>query len=78
MKATQLRSQHDKEMFDRLLEDPFIKKVNEQIAKREGKGNLGIRRHLLSTSVRLTQTMAAPLHKIAAECADKLGLTIPL
>ncbi len=78
MNATRLRSQHDKEMFDQLLEDPVIKKVNKRIAKREGEGNLGIRRHLLSTSVRLTSTMAAPLHKIAAECADKLGLTIPL
>ncbi len=78
MNATQLRSQHDKEMFEQLLEDPLVKKVNKKIAKREGKGNLGIRRHLLSTSVRLTQTMAAPLHNIAAECADKLGLTIPL
>ncbi len=78
MKATQLRSQHDKEMFDQLLEDPVIKKVNEQIAKREEKGNLGIRRHLLSTSVRLTRMMAAPLHTIAADCAEKLGLTIPL
>ncbi|MCZ6619379.1 MAG: M48 family metallopeptidase [Gammaproteobacteria bacterium] len=78
MNATRLRSQHDKEMFDQLLEDPTVKKVNEQIAKREGKGNLGIRRHLLSTSVRLTRTMAAPLHKIAATCAEQLGLTIPL
>ena len=78
MNATRLRSQHDKEMFDQLLEHPVIKKVNEQIARHEGKGNLGIRRHLLSTSVRLTTTMARPLHTIADTCAAKLGLTIPL
>ncbi|MDP6472600.1 MAG: M48 family metallopeptidase [Pseudomonadales bacterium] len=65
-------------MFEALLKESEVRRVNEQIAKREEKGNLGVRRHLLSTSVRLSQTMAKDLHKTAAECAEKLNLEIPL
>ena len=77
MKADRLRSQHDREMFEQLVVDPDIKKVNEKIAKREEKGQMGVRRHLLSTAVRLSKTMAADLHQTANECAETLGLDIP-
>ena len=78
MDAERLRSEHDREMYNKLLEDRDVIKVNEQIARREAKGNLGIRRHLLSTSVRLSRVMADSIHKIAGACTEKLGLTIPL
>lgn len=78
MTADQLRCQQDREMFEALLDDPDVKRVNEQIAKREDKGNLGVRRHLLSTSVRLSKTMARTLHKTADECGELLGVDIPL
>jgi hypothetical protein len=73
-----LRSQHDLELFNTLLKDSDVKRVNEQIAKQTEKGNLGVRRHLLSTSVRLSPTMAKTLHTTADECREKLALDIPL
>ena len=78
MKPQKLRSQHDAELFQQLLKDSDVKRLNEHIAKRKEKGNLGIRRHLLSTSVRLSPTMAKALHNTADECREKLALEIPL
>ena len=73
-----LRSQHDRELFNQLLGDRDVIRVNEQIARQEEKGNLGVRRHLLSTSVRLSTKMARSLHKTADECREKLAMDIPL
>ena len=78
MDLTSLRSQHDLELFGQLLEDPDVKRVNEHITKQVEDGNMGVRRRLLSTSVRLSPTMAKALHKTAAECAEQLALDIPL
>ena len=78
MDALRLRSQHDLELFEQLLKNPDVVRDNEQIAKQEEKGNLGVRRHLLSTSVRLSQTMAQDLHATASACSERLGLDIPL
>jgi hypothetical protein len=78
MDPQKLRSQHDLELFQQLLVDRDVKRVNDQIAKQVEKGNLGIRRRLLSTSVRLSPTMAQALHATADECREKLALDIPL
>ncbi len=78
MKAEQLRSRQDLDLYESLLKHPDVKRVNEQIAKQEDKGNLGVRRHLLSTSVRLSRGMAADLHRTADECSERLGVDIPL
>ena len=78
MDPQNLRSQHDLELFQQLLLDRDVKKVNDQIAKQVEKGNLGIRRRLLSTSVRLSPSMAKALHVTADECREKLALDIPL
>ncbi len=78
MDPQRLRNQHDTELFAQLLEDPDVKRVNEFIAKQEEKGNLGVRRRLLSTSVRLSTTMAADLHRTADACREKLSVDIPL
>ena len=78
MDALELRSQHDLELFEQLLKDPDVVRVNDQIAKQEEKGNLGVRRRLLSTSVRLSTTMARDLHATADACSERLGLEIPL
>jgi len=67
-------------MFDRLLEDLTVKRVNEQIeraAKKDG-GRTGLRRRLLSTSVRLSEAMAPDLRRIANECSERLELGIDL
>lgn len=76
--SDQLRSQHDRNLFDLLLEDADVKRVNASLAQQREKGNLGVRRHLLSTSVRLSQYMAKDLHATASECQEKLQLDIPL
>lgn len=78
MDPQRLRNQHDKELFDQLLTDQDVRRVNEQIARHEEKGNLGVRRRLLSTSVRLSPTMAAQLHKTAEACREQLSMDIPL
>ena len=73
-----LRSQHDLELSQQLLQDSDVKRVNEQIARQVEKGNMGVRRHLLSTSVRLSPNMAKSLHATADECREKLAMEIPL
>lgn len=78
MDALGLRSQHDHELYEQLLKDPDVIRVNEQIAKQTEKGNLGVRRRLLSTSVRLSPTMARDLHATADACREKLAVDIPL
>ena len=78
MDAQNFRSQHDRDLFEALLKDTTVQSVNKQIARHAEKGNLGVRRRLLSTSVRLSKTMAAGLHTTADECREKLSLDIPL
>jgi len=78
MQAEALRSGQDRELHRQLLEDPDVKRVNEEIARHEAKGNLGIRRQLLNTAVRLSIRMAPQLHQTADACRERLGLTIPL
>jgi len=78
MDPHKLRSQHDVELFEQLLKHADVKRVNEMIAKEVEKGNLGVRRRLLTTSVRLSPTMAKSLHATADQCREKLALDIPL
>ena len=78
MDALGLRSQHDLELHEQLLKDQDVIRVNQQIEKQTEKGNLGVRRRLLSTSVRLSETMAPELHATAKACSEKLDLSIPL
>ena len=78
MRADEIRSQNDLQMFNRLLEHPDVKRVNELIEKRAEEGPMGVRRHLLSTSVRLSRRMGKTIHKLSDECIEKLGVDIPL
>ena len=78
MDAQSLRSQHDLALFKQLLKDPDVERVNKQIATQAEQGNLGIRRQLLATSVRLSQTMAKDLHATADACRERRGLPLPL
>ncbi len=74
----QLRYRNDKSLFDSLLEDRDVKRVNELIQKREEEGPQGVRRQLLSTSVRLSSGMAPGIHAMAKDCAERLEMDIPL
>ncbi|MEE9333104.1 MAG: M48 family metallopeptidase [Granulosicoccaceae bacterium] len=78
MHADNLRYRNDKEQSDALLTERDVIKVNEAIEKREADGPTGLRRQLLSTSVRLSRKMAADIHKLSDECVERLSMDIPL
>ncbi|MFT5113595.1 MAG: tellurite resistance protein [Parasphingorhabdus sp.] len=78
MFADQIRCTNDKKLHESLMQAPEVIQVNTAIEKMEAKGPSGTRRRLLSTSVRLSQTMAPDLHKMKDDCMDRLGLEIPL
>ena len=78
--AAALRCESDLSLYNKLLEDITVKRVNEQLARMEESSSerSSIRRHLLATSVRMSETMAPDLHAIARECSDRLDLGIDL
>ena len=78
MNANTIRCDNDLKLYNKLLQEPQVRRIKEQIDRQEEKGPMGIRRHLLSTSVRLSSTMASGLHRMVDQCAEKLGLEIPL
>ena len=78
MSAKAIRCENDLKLFNTLLEDRDVIRTNEQLENLAEKGNTGIRRHLLATSVRLSPRMARTIHKTADECIEKLELDIPL
>ncbi|MBX2838550.1 MAG: M48 family metalloprotease [Gammaproteobacteria bacterium] len=78
MHADDLRYRNDREQANSLLEDPAVKRVREFIEKQEEKGPTGLRRRLLSTSVRLSRKMAPDIYKLSDECVERLSMEIPL
>lgn len=78
MQAADIRCANDLALYEKLKEHRDVKRVNEQIARHEAEGPTGIRRNLLSTSVRLTKGMAPEITKMADECIEKLGVELPL
>lgn len=78
--AAALRCASDLSMYNQLLEDLTVKRVNEQLERMEESNSerSSTRRHLLATSVRMSETMAPDLHTIAKECSDRLELGIDL
>jgi len=78
MNAHDLRSPRDVQMAAELSEHVDVKRLNDMIAKREAEGPMGTRRQLLATSVRLSRSMAAGVHKTADECIERLGVDIPV
>ncbi len=79
MNADDIRCSNDLKLYQQLLEHPDVKRVNEHLAKRsEEHGALKIRRHLLATSVRLSERMAPHVHGIAERCIERLGIEIPV
>ena len=78
MNAADIRCENDLALFNKLKENRDVKRVNEKIAKHEAEGPTGIRRNLLSTSVRLTAGMAPEISQMADECIEMLGVELPL
>lgn len=78
MNAQTIRCQNDLEIYHRLLEHPEVKRVNDYISRQADKHHTGLRRRLLSTSVRLSYGMAPDIHKMADECIETLEGKVPL
>lgn len=78
MHANDIRCANDLALYDKLKLHREVVKVNQQIERHEAQGPSGIRRNLLSTSVRLTSGMAPDITKMADECIDRLGVELPL
>ncbi|MGR8947799.1 MAG: M48 family metallopeptidase [Gammaproteobacteria bacterium] len=78
MNAEQLRCQNDLALFNALLEQRDVKKVNDYLEKQAEEGPTGIRRQLLATSVRLSRNMAGEVYKVLDECVEKLAIDIPI
>jgi len=64
MQAADIRCANDLALYEKLKQHRDVKRVNEQIARHEAEGPTGIRRNLLSTSVRLTKGMAPDITAI--------------
>lgn len=78
MNPDQLRYHNDKALYDELLAEREIVGINEQLTKMEAEGPSGVRRQLLSTSVRLSAAMAPNIQKMADECVERLSMDIPV
>ena len=76
--VNQIRSTDDFKFYEKLSSLPEVQRTNQWIQKEAKKNPLSIRRHLLSTSVRLTETMSPSIHFMAQECIDRLGVQLPL
>ncbi len=78
MDANQIRCENDIKIVQNLLDDVLVKRVKQHVDRLTEKGPIGVRRRLLSSSVRLSRSMAPAVHKMADHCIEKLGVDIPL
>lgn len=78
MNAESIRCENDQALAERLCEDALVKEVKDKIDRMEEQGPTGVRRHLLSSSLRLSRGMSPDLHKMADHCIERLGVNIPL
>ena len=73
--AGQIRCDNDLKLYERLLAHPEVSRVREEIEQQEeNRKGPGVRRHLLSTSVRLSRSMSGALHQMADRCQARLGI----
>lgn len=78
MNADGIRCENDVKIGQHLLDDVLVKRVKEDIDRLIENGPLGVRRQLLSTSVRLSRSMSPAVHNMADHCIQVLGVDIPL
>lgn len=78
MNADRIRCENDRKIAQLLLDDVLVKRVSSDLEAMAEKGPMGIRRQLLSGSVRLSRSMAPGVHQLADHCIEKLGVEIPL
>jgi len=73
-RAQEIRCENDRRLFGTLSARKEIRQANEQIERISDEGRSSVRRHLLSTSVRLSRSMAPQVHQMADECCELLGI----
>ena len=73
-----IRCINDLNLYNKLLKEPIVVKTNDWINKESKKTPMSTRRHLLSTSVRLTKQMSPKIHAMAEECIERLGVELQL
>lgn len=73
-----IRCANDLTLFEKLLAESEVIQTNTWIEKEAKKSPTSIRRHLLTTSVRLTEKMSPDIHAMANDCIERLGVKIPL
>lgn len=78
MNARDIRSENDERIARNLLDDVYVRQVKDRIDRLSENGPTGVRRHLLSSSVRLSRGMSPSVHKMADHCIEALGIDIPL
>jgi hypothetical protein len=78
MNAYGIQCENDLKIAQVLLDDVLVKQTKADLDRLTGKGPMGVRRRLLSTSVRLSRSMSPAVHKIADHCMQTLGVDIPL
>ena len=69
------RCEGDESLQAKLLEEQVVRAACEKI---EDLPERNVRRQLLATSLRLTQSMSPKLHSMLGDCAEKLGVSIPI
>jgi hypothetical protein len=78
MKAHGIRCENDLKLAEDLLNDVMVQKTRADLDRMTEKGPMGVRRRLLSSSVRLSRSMSPSVHKMTDHCVQKLGVDIPL
>ncbi len=73
-----IRCSNDLNLYEKLLDTREVKKTNEWIERESKKNPASTRRHLLSSSVRLTEKMSPTIHAMAKDCIEKLHVDIQL
>ena len=80
MNATRIRSEHDAALAETLLRDKDIRRSIERLERELEKSDRSgaTRRHLLSTSVRLSEALAPDVHQVLRACQQRLGVETDL
>jgi len=79
MSTASIRCDRDNQLAQELLQHPDVQRVNRWIADNEDADkSSSLRRHLLTTSVRLSPQISPRLHAMAGHCGTALGLNLPL
>jgi len=73
-----IRCANDLNLYNKLVAEKEVEETNDWIKREAKKTPMGTRRHLLSSSVRLTEKMSPEIHQMAQDCIRRLGVELPL